>query len=233
MAGKRSTFREYAEAILVAGIFLGFTQVFVLKTFYIPSASMEDTLLVGDHLVVNRFIYGPALGAIGKALLPFREVERGDVVIFRSPQRPRVDMVKRCVALPGDVVEVVDKRLYINGDPVEDDAYTIHGDDRVFPRHPDLPELLRKRDNFGPFQVPEDSYFCMGDNRDQSYDSRYWGTVPRQFLKGRAVIIYWSYGGETSDGTWRGWGVKLRQILETLLGFFTETRWGRTFRLIR
>ncbi len=227
MSKKRSTTREYLEALLIAGIFLGFTNTFVVKTFYIPSGSMEETLLIGDHLFVNRFIYGPAASGFERALLPLREVRRGDVVVFRSPERPRVDMVKRCVGLPGDTVEVVDKQLYINGERVEDSAFAIHRDDRV------LPAAVSRRDNFGPYVVPDGRYFCLGDNRDQSHDSRFWLGVPEHYVKGRAVTVYWSFGGETSDGVWRGWAAKVGQLAKTAVGFFTETRWGRTFHLIR
>lgn len=230
---KRSTLREYFEALLIAGIFLGFTNTWVVKTFFIPSASMEETLLIGDHLFVNRFIYGATATALERHLLPLRTVARGDVVIFRSPERPRVDMVKRCIGLPGDEIEVVDKDLYINGEWVDDSNYTWHRDRRVFPDRPSVPEQARLRDNFGPYSVPEDHYFCLGDNRDQSYDSRFWGPVPGHFIKGRAFMIYWSFGGETSDGVWRGWAHKLRQLANTAVGFFRQSRWARTFHLVR
>lgn len=230
---KRSTFREYLEALIIAGIFLGFTNTFVVKTFYIPSASMEETLLIGDHLFVNRFIYGPAPTRLEQKLLPVRPVERGDIVIFRSPERPRVDMVKRCVGLPDDEIQVVDKDLYLNGDWVDDATYTWHRDPRVFKDLPSVPPSARLRDNFGPAAVPEDHFFCLGDNRDQSYDSRFWGSVPAHFVKGRAFLIYWSFGGETSDGVWRGLGNKLRQLGGTAVGFFSKSRWERTFHLVR
>jgi len=230
---KRSTTREYLEALIIAGIFLGFTNTFVVKTFYIPSASMEETLLIGDHLFVNRFIYGPAPTRLERKLLPLRPVERGDIVIFRSPERPRVDMVKRCIGLPDDEIRVVDKDLYINGDWVDDGTYTWHRDPRVFRDLPSVPPSARRRDNFGPTTVPEEHIFCFGDNRDQSYDSRFWGSVPAHFVKGRAFLIYWSFGGETSDGVWRGLGSKLRQLIGTAVGFFSQSRWGRTFHLVR
>ena len=227
MQRRQSTFREYFEALLIAGIFLGFTNTFIVKTFYIPSGSMEETLLIGDHLFVNRFIYGAAATDLERKLLPLRSVERGDIVIFRSPERPMVDMVKRCVGMPGDTIEIVDKRLRINGELVEDGEYAIHKDPRV------IPAAAGRRDNFGPITVPEDRYFCMGDNRDQSHDSRFWNGVPSHYVKGRASLIYWSYGGETSDGVWRGWGHKLRQLAGTVAGFFTKTRWKRSFHLAR
>lgn len=222
-------FREYLEALVIAAIFLRFANTFVVQTFYIPSGSMEDTLLIGDHLFVNRFIYGPAASGVEDRLLPGRGVQRGDIVVFRSPENPTIDVVKRCVGLPGDSIEVVDKQLYINGKAVDDQSYAVHKDTRVLP---DLP-FENTRDNYGPFEVPEDSYFCMGDNRDNSYDSRFWGPLPGHLLKGRPLFIYWSYGGETPSGDWEGTGTKLRQLGRTALGFFTKTRWDRTFQLIR
>lgn len=230
---KRSTFREYLEALIIAGIFLGFTNTFVVKTFFIPSASMEESLLIGDHLFVNRFIYGPASTGVETSLFPQRTVERGDIVIFRSPERPRVDMVKRCVALAGDEVELVNKEFFVNGQRVDDRSYTWHRDSRVFEDRPSVPESARRRDNFGPYVVPPDHIFCLGDNRDQSYDSRFWGPVPEHFVKGRAFLIYWSFGGDTSDGVWRGWSHKFKQLGGTAVGFFHRTRWDRTFQVIR
>lgn len=228
-----SKLREYAEALLIAVLFLKFANTFVIQTFYIPSSSMEETLLVGDHLFVNRFVYGPAASELERRLLPLRPVRRGDVVIFRSVEDPTVDVVKRCVGLPGDRVEVVDKQLYLDGERVEDASYTQHLDPRVFPPHPALRSELRRRDRFGPVTVPEDHYFFMGDNRDNSHDSRFWGPLPAHLVKGRASIIYWSNGGETPDGRWRGLGDKLVHLVRTAAGFFTETRWGRTFLLVR
>ena len=220
---KSSTLREYLEALLIAGAFLGFSNTFVIKTFYIPSASMETTLLVGDHLFVNRFIYGLGENPLIRKVLPERDIRRGDIVIFRSPEQPTLDMVKRCIGLPGDVIEMDAKDLYLNGQWVEDSSYTRHSDSRIVPR----------RDTFGPVTVPADHYFCMGDNRDNSKDSRFWGMVPRHFIKGRAFLIYWSYGGDTSDGVWRGWGHRLGLFGRTVVGFFTRSRWSRTFSIIR
>jgi signal peptidase I len=250
MTSQRSTLREYLEALLIAGIFLGFANTFVIKTFYIPSASMEETLLIGDHLFVNRFVFRPAPTAAERALLPLRPVRRGDIVIFRSPERPAIDMVKRCVGLPGDVVEIAQKQLFVNGEAVDDSSYAIHRDTQTFgspgsgaPADPSdidrcrartaSPANQRIRDNFGPCQVPDGHFFCMGDNRDQSYDSRFWGPVPAHFIKGRAFMVYWSYGGEVSDGSWHGWGHKLRQLAGTAVGFFTRSRWSRTFDLVQ
>src|SRR5436190_7400203 len=178
--------REYLEALLVAGLFLGFTNTFVLKTFYIPSGSMEDTLLVGDHLIVNRYIFGPE-GALAH-VLPGRSPHRGDVVVFRSPEDPGIDLVKRLIGLPGDHIEMKQKQLFVNDHPVTDDGYAIHRDPRVGDERNAFNYQLYRRDNFGPITVPEGHYFCLGDNRDQSYDSRYWGSVPAHYIKGRAFL---------------------------------------------
>jgi len=220
--GERSTGREYLDALLIAGVFLLFANAFVVKTFYIPSSSMEETLLIGDHLFVNRFLYGPPTQAID-ALLPHRPIERGDIVIFRSPREPKQDMVKRCIGLPGDKIEMRDKDLYINDQWVQDASFTVHRE----------PSIIPQRDNFRPIVVREDEFFCLGDNRDVSFDSRFWGGVPREYVKGRAVLIYWSFGGETPDGQWRGFAYKLGQLAKTLVTFPTKTRWERTFKVIR
>src|SRR5436190_5967325 len=170
---ERSVFREYLEALLIAAVFLGFSNTFVVKTFYIPSGSMENTLLIGDHLFVNRYIFGStARGSAG--LLPERDIRRGDVVIFRSVEDPQTDLVKRCIGMPGDVLQMREKVLTINGKQVDDTAYALYRDPRVFTdREGETPDG-RRRDNFGPITVPEGRYFCMGDNRDQPYASRFW-----------------------------------------------------------
>ncbi len=232
-ARSSSVWREYLEALLVAGLFLAFTNTFILKTFYIPSGSMEDTLLIGDHLIVNRYVYGETLDDPLGALLPARQPRRGDVVVFRSPVDPTIDLVKRLVALPGDTVEMVEKTLHVNGVEVDDSSYVVHRDDHIG-RRPSSPNpQLYQRDNFPSFTVPAGRYFFLGDNRDYSYDSRYWGPVPGHYIKGRAFVIYWSYGGETPDGRWHGWGPKLAQLGRTALGFFTKSRWDRSFQIIR
>jgi signal peptidase I len=231
MSQKRSTTREYLEALLVAGLFLGFTNTFLFKTFFIPSSSMEPTLLIGDHLIVNRFVYGMEKSEDPPAFLPTRPVQRGDIVVFRSPEEPRTDLVKRCVGLPGDVIDFRDKRLFLDDEPVADD-FTVHRDPAIGGRTTFDPRHIR-RDQFGPYEVPEGHYFCIGDNRDLSHDSRFWGPVPAELVKGRVSVIYWSYGGETSDGQWRGLGDKLAHLARTAAGFVTKSRWNRTFHVPR
>lgn len=233
MVETKSRWRETLEALLIAVIFLRFANTFVAQTFYIPSESMENTLLVGDHLFVNRFIFGQETLGGRLPFLPSRPISRGDIVIFRSVENPLLDVVKRCVGVPGDTIEVRAKQLFLNGNEVDESAYVQHKLPGERSAQPAVRALVHARDNFGPFQVPPDHYFVMGDNRDQSHDSRFWGALPADRIKGRAFFIYWSYGGETSDGQWHGLGQKLGQLARTAGGFFTKSRWGRTFGLIR
>jgi signal peptidase I len=228
---QKSVAREYIEAILVAALFLQFTNTFVLQAFYIPSGSMEKTLLVGDHLFANRFIFGAHSWDWEKKLLPQRDIQRGDIVVFRSLETPRIDVVKRVIGLPGDKVAMVDKKLYLNDKPVEDSAFAIHGDSVVYPNLPYYTDPRRARDNFVFERVPPGNIFLMGDNRDNSHDSRFWGPLPMHMVKGRALFIYWSYEGGNYEET--GVGQKAVDLGRTLLGFFPNTRWSRTLRLIR
>lgn len=230
-ATRRSVFREYLEALLVAALFLGFSNTFVFKTFFIPSGSMESTLLVGDHLIVNRFVFGADAGS--PAALPLRSPRRGDVVIFRSLEDPRIDLVKRCAAIGGDTVEIINKQLYVNGSRVDESAYVEHRDAQVYTRRSRADAHRIRRDNMPAVRIPDGHFFFLGDNRDNSYDSRYWGVVPTRYVKGRALVIYWSNGGTTSDGRWPGTWQRLAQLARTALGFFTETRWNRTLDLVR
>ncbi len=160
--------------------------------------------------------------------LPLRNVNRGDVVVFRSPENPDLDLVKRCVGVGGDRIEVVDAKLYINGKAVNDSSYALHKPSPI----PEGSLNALQRDNFGPYVVPAGHYFCMGDNRNNSYDSRFWGPLPAHLVKGRALFIYWSYGGKTAAGP-QSPGEKMKDLGETALGFFSKTRWKRTFHLIR
>jgi signal peptidase I len=224
-------FREYYEAILVAVIFTLFARTFVAQAFKIPTGSMENNLLVGDHLFVNKFIYAPHWHTPLDRLMPYRDVRRGDVVVFKYPQDPSRDFIKRAVAVAGDVVEVRAKQVFVNG-KAEVNPHEIHKDPQTYPDSPLLPASLRNRDNFGPFRVPPDSVFCMGDNRDNSYDSRFWGPVPRDYFKGRALFIYWSYESPPNTQEWHGWWDRIQQLASVLVHFVTRTRWQRTLMLV-
>ena len=227
---KKSTTREYYEALLIAVIFVNFARIFVFQAFKIPTGSMEDNLKIGDHIIVNKFIYGPASsGPIG-GLLPIRDVRRGDIIVFRYPLQPDTDFVKRVIGMPGDTIEIRDKVVSINGKP-QNEPYVIHEDPQTYPLQPALPEPYRSRDQFGPYTVPPDSYFAMGDNRDRSSDSRYWGTVPRSMIKGRAFMVYWSFRGEPPPPGSPP-AARLKELTSVVIHFFDRTRWQRTFFIV-
>jgi len=229
---KQHVVREYYEAILVAVIFTLFARTFVAQAFKIPTGSMEDNLLVGDHLFVNKFIYAPHWNTPLHRLMPYRDIRDGDVVVFKYPQDPDRDFIKRAVGVSGDVVEVRAKQLFVNG-KAEVNPHLVHKDPNTYPDSPLLPASVRNRDNFGPFTVPPGFVFCMGDNRDNSYDSRYWGPVPRSYFKGRALFIYWSYEAPPNSQEWRGWGDRAQQLIDVAVHFVTRTRWQRSFTLVR
>jgi signal peptidase I len=193
---KRSVLREYVEAALWALALTLFLRAFVIQAFRIPSESMRDTLLVGDFLFVNKFEYGPKIPFTNIRLPGLREPRRGDVIVFQFPQDPSKDFIKRCVAKGGETVQVENKTVSVNGDPLTE-PYVIHTDPDVRPAGFDA------RDNYGPFTVPKDELFMMGDNRDNSNDSRYWGTLDMNLVKGRAMFLYWSWDG---DRNWPRWG---------------------------
>jgi signal peptidase I len=224
VSGRRRAVPEFLEAILVAIIFALFVRTFLFQAFVVPTPSMEKTLLAGDHLLVNKFVLGPRAVPALDPILPRRPVRSGDVIVFLFPEDPRRDFVKRAVALGGDVVEIRDKVVSVNG-RVEDEPRASHSETRVWSDDRQLPDGLRRRDQIHPFTVPADSVFALGDNRDNSYDSRFWGPVPMANLKGRPLFIYWSY--PPSDRSFRI--APLRWISD----FFANTRWPRTLLAVR
>ena len=179
----KSKVREYAEAIILALILALFIRTFVVQAFKIPSPSMVPTLLVGDHILVNKFLFGFRVPFADGKIIAIREPERGDVIVFRYPRDRKLDFIKRCVAVGGETVEVREKQVFINGEAVEFEQ-------AVFL---DEGSLLTGRDTFGPVTVPEGKVFVMGDNRDNSNDSRFWGFVDLKDVKGKAMVIYWSW----------------------------------------
>lgn len=183
---RKGIIREYAEAILIAIILAVFIRTFVVQAFKIPSASMVPTLQVGDHILVNKFIYGVKIPFIRKTIIPLRKPKRGDVIVFIFPKDRSKDFIKRVIGIEGDTVEIVNKKVYINGKPFND-PYGVHNDNFIFPKR------IEPRDNFGPVTVPKDAVFVMGDNRDNSRDSRFWGFVKLKDIEGKAFIIYWSW----------------------------------------
>ena len=225
----RSVPREYLESIVVAIILALFVRTFAVQAFKIPTGSMEENLLIGDHLLVNKLVYSPSLGSLEERLFGKKGIERGHVVVFKFPQEPERDFIKRVIGLPGEKVEVRDKQVLIDDKPLLE-SYTFFKDQ---PLRRDDPEYgLRADDlryNWGPQVVPPGQLFVMGDNRDNSRDSRFWGFLPIDQVKGRALLIYWSY--EATREEYHATGVW--QWIKDTLSAFGRTRWGRFFHLIR
>jgi signal peptidase I len=203
---RKSQIREMFESICVAVILAFFVRTFVVQAFKIPSGSMEPNLLIGDHLLVNKFVAAPTLTRIEDTLLPIESIRRGDVIVFKHPKIPERDLIKRTIGLPGETIELREGHVYINGKAL-DEPY-VHF---LLPTAADLPTGDPRR-KFGPVTVPAGQYFMMGDNRDNSEDSRYWGFLPREYVKGKALFLYVSFGeGEGSVANVR-WARILRQI---------------------
>jgi len=229
-AFKKSVLREYFESIVIAVILALFVRTWVVQAFKIPTGSMENNLLIGDHLLVNKFVFGPTPLAIGRTTLPVRQPRRGDIVVFKYPEEPDRDFIKRVIGLPGDTVELRAKKVYINGQPI-DEPY-VHF---LTPPSSELQEVTSSdvRERFGPVTVPQGQYFVMGDNRDNSQDSRYWGFLPRDYIKGKALVIYWSYESGREDYIDEGYGASIKRLGSVVVHFFTKTRWERLFHQIR
>lgn len=192
---KKHIVREYAESIVIAIILALIIRTFVVQAFKIPSGSMEDTLAIGDHILVNKFIYGMKIPFTDKRILKIRDPKRGDVIVFEYPEDPSKDFIKRVIGTPGDVIEEKDKKVYVNGQPYVN-PHEVHKETDMITKE------QNPRDNFGPVTVPVDSYFVMGDNRDRSYDSRFWGFVKNPKIKGLAFIKYWSWDSANFRVRW-------------------------------
>jgi signal peptidase I len=216
---RKSTIREYFESIVITAIIALFATTFVIQAFKIPTGSMESNLLIGDHLLVNKFVYGLNSGFLSK-LLPYKEPKRGDVIVFKYPESPETAYVKRLMGMPGEKIEMINRVLYINDKPLKED-YTQY-----------IYEESKNRQQ-GPYYVPPGHYFAMGDNRDNSADSRYWGFVPRDYLLGKALVIYWSFETPRDEHTKTSVSDRLAQYGDVFRNFFSKTRWRRTFRIIR
>ena len=213
----------------------------IVQAFVVPTASMEGTVLIGDHLFVDKLAYAPG-GSASRYLLPYTEVRRGDVIVFRWPIDVRMNYVKRAIGIPGDRMKIVNKTVHVNGKPLNE-PYKTHIRDVVLPYLDNFPgepivrlyppgqEMLEKNVVNGELVVPPGMYFAMGDNRDNSEDSRFWGFVPRENIIGKPWFIWWSYDAPT-DRLATG-NIPLEHIVDLALNFFSKTRWERTFQLIR
>lgn len=210
---KKSVFREYFESLVIAVVLALFVRTFVFQAFKIPTGSMENNLLIGDHLIVNKMVFAPNASAVERAILPGRAIARGDIIVFKYPQEPDRDFIKRVIGLPGDRLEVRRKKVLIN-DVAIDEPYVQH----LMALTPEgsVPVGDRRREDYGPVTVPDGQYFMMGDNRDNSEDSRYWGFLPKSYVKGHALFIYFSLAEN-----------------EPLTHLLSGIRWGRLLNVVR
>jgi signal peptidase I len=229
---RKSTLREYFESIVIAVILALFIRTFVIQAFKIPTGSMENNLLIGDHLLVNKFVFGPTASSVERAVLPIGTLSRGDVVVFKYPEEPDRDFIKRVIGLPGETVELRAKKVHINGTALDEPyVHFIEAPRSDSDNHEVTSFDVRER--YGPVTVPPNQYFVMGDNRDNSQDSRYWGFLPRDYVKGRALVIYWSYEAGREDYQAEGLVANIKRLASVFVHFFTRTRWDRMLHQIR
>lgn len=201
----KSTAKEYLEAFIIAIILALVIRTFIVQAFKIPSSSMEPTLLVGDHLLVNKFIYGVNIPFTDKKILQFTKPKRGDIIVFKFPKDEKIDFIKRVIAVEGERVEILKKQVFINGIPLPDTYGQFVEKSNNYGLSP--------RDNFGPVVVPKNAVFCLGDNRDRSQDSRFWGFVDIDKIRGKAFILYFSWNGGSKS-------------------LLNKVRWSRFFKLL-
>lgn len=207
---RKSVAREYIEAVIIAVLLAAFIRTFIVQAFKIPSGSMLETLQIGDHVLVSKFIYGIKMPFTSKVLIPIKEPQRGDIIVFKFPQDPSVDYIKRVVAVGGDTIEIKNKKVFVNGE-LQNNNHAQFTDPEI------RPAIVGPRDNYGPLKVPPGNLFVMGDNRDNSFDSRFWGFVGLDAVRGKAFILYWS------------WDVR-----DSLFSIdrFTSIRWSRIGHLV-
>ena len=265
-----STFREYAEMIIEVLVLVFFINAFLLQSQTIPTGSMLDTMLVGDHLLVDRVSYSSFLGSWDKFLFPRVTIERGMIVTFKGPTEMEKDYVKRVIGLPGESINVKNKQVYIDGNPLDEPYVYYEGGYRKEPgdnfplkrpriisalgkssylpfyatdKHERLDQkrtvalcehfencVIQNENGERVFKIPEGHYFCMGDNRDSSYDSRFWGPLPQEYILGKPWRIYWSFDSTTADYLTPGVSHKVKDIFKTIINFFPKTRWKRMFK---
>jgi signal peptidase I len=195
----KSKIQEYIEAIIIAIMIALVVRTFIIQAYKIPSESMKPTLLIGDHILVNKFIYGVKIPYFRKVLFPITNPQRDDIVVFIYPNDRSKDFIKRVIGLGGDTIEIKNKKMFINGKE-HSDSFGVYADSTIYPA------AMQPRDNFGPVTVPVGTLFVMGDNRDGSLDSRFWGFVDLKDVEGKAFIIYWSWNREDQNLRWKRLG---------------------------
>jgi len=232
----RGAIAEWTITILL----LLFLTTTLVQAFVIPTGSMEDSLLIGDHLLVDKLAFAPS-GPLSRLILPYADVKRGDIIVFRYPVDISQTFVKRCIGVPGDRIRVINKEVYLNGVKLNE-PYRVNKTDYIdsyrdnFPGEPNVSvdrraiDMLQNHQVNGEIVVPPNSYFAMGDNRDSSLDSRYWGFVPRENIIGKPLVVYWSYDAPTSDLNTAS--ISVSHVVDLAENFFSKTRWKRSFMLI-
>jgi signal peptidase I len=223
----KSVLREYFELIAETAVFVFFVMTFVVQAFQIPTGSMEPTLLIGDFLLVNKLAYTQPESPIEAAVLPHKVIGRQDIVVFKWPKELTKDFVKRVIGLEGEKVEIKDKQVFINDKPITE-SYKVHSDSQVYAKNDSYHYDDLIRDNYGPVVVPPGHCFVMGDNRDNSADSRYWGFLPLTYIKGKPWVIYFSYSAERD--AWQKTGIRDR--LKKIASFIPKARFGRFLKII-
>jgi signal peptidase I len=218
---------ENIKSLLFVLIAVFFIRSFVVEATVVPTGSMERTILIGDHLFLSKLPYGPRIPFTNVRFPAIKNVKHGDIVAFRFPLDPTLTYVKRIIAMPGDVIEIRRKQVFLNGRALEE-PYVVHSDSQVYGDHEYLPGDVRLRDNMAPMTVPPQCFFAMGDNRDLSYDSRFWGFVPFDNVVGEPLIVFWSYDAPTQDWLSPGIANRVEFYTSVFLHFLDRTRWGRT-----
>jgi signal peptidase I len=233
--GKKQTWVEVlwenVKSLAMVLIAVLLIRAVVVEATVVPTGSMQNTILIGDHLFLDKVLYGPQIPFTNIHLPAIKAYKRGDVVAFRYPVDPSIVFVKRLIGMSGDTIQVKQKQLYVNGKLMVEPC-VIHRDSQVYPDSEWIPREQKIRDNYGPVTVPEGYYFAMGDNRDESLDGRYWGFVPRENMVGEPIFIYWSYDAPTEVWTGSDLGERIKGDIDILLHFLTCTRWSRMGKII-
>ena len=229
---RKSAAREWLESLVFSLIFVFFFTNFIAQATQVPTESMKPTILVGDHFFLDKFAFPANYPQFMNKVLPTREIARGDIVAFKSPGDPKVPFIKRVIGLPGETLEIRDKTVYINGRELEE-SYKHFIDPNIYERGSGIPSDYIARDNFGPKVIPPNSYFMMGDNRDNSNDSRFWGVVDGKMVIGKPLFIYWSYDAPPYDPRSKSILEHAKDYLSVAVNFFSKTRWGRTGKILR
>jgi signal peptidase I len=230
--GRKGRLQEWIESLAFTVIFVLVFTRFIAQATQVPTESMKPTIMVGDHFFLDKVAFPANYPAFVRPYLPDRSLERGGIVAFKAPSQGDIPFVKRLIGMPGDVLQIRDKKVLIDGIELAED-YKIHVDTTVYQDHPWTPEQLKIRDNYGPVTIPKDSYFVMGDNRDNSNDSRYWGFITRDDVIGKPLFVYWSYASEPYVPGRRSIGDRLGSYLSVAGHFVTRTRWLRMGMMIQ